>query len=421
MSIHHSTRSGAAATAGQSAIAGLALALVGTALGCTSGSSISDSGGGASAPQVMTVTGALTGSVGGATGKVDYSGLPVKAVLTHKISQDASVPACVPLISLAVEKPDGTCRLELEFKPGISGSELELAAVKFTAKQAVKQGVATVGTVPCVGWVEEPKKDEVIYQLESGSATMPMPTLAFPQAGQDQALIKGLDLRPTGKVLLKVAGQARKFEFDLAALRFAGDAASTGSSDAALECKKTTFPMPNWSLKDINAASATHDKVLNLNSDFKLKRVVVLNGAGWCASCVSQTKSMEKLRAQLAAQGRDDVAFVTINSADAVQDQAKITEGVKVAVVQGTGSSGWQTMQRPDGKPGEKNDGFIFDYSGKLLGFFQGAGTVHMGVWEEWMAKNVGLPQDAGAGYNCKDGGAPGQFGQSCTKVDAGL
>jgi thiol-disulfide isomerase/thioredoxin len=221
--------------------------------------------------------------------------------------------------------------------------------------------------------------------------------------------------------MLKVAGQARKFEFDLAALRFSGDASSAGSNDAALECKKTTFPMPNWSLKDINPASATHDETLNLNSHFKLKRVVVLNGAGWCASCVSQTKSMEKLRAQLAAQGRNDVAFVTINSADAVQDQAAITAGVQVAVVQGTGSSGWQTMQRPTGKPGEKNDGFIFDYNGKLLGFFEGAGTIQMGVWEEWMAKNVGLAKDAGAGFSCKAGGAPGQFAQSCSQADSGL
>lgn len=402
--------------------AGLKAALVAlSAVGCTSGSSTFDSGGSAPISQPMTVTGALTGTVGTATGKVDYSGLPVKATLVHKVSLDANQPACVPLISLTVAKADGTCRLELEFKPGVSGSELELSAAKFTAKQAIKEGVATVGTTPCAGWVEEPKKDEVIYQLESGSATMPMPTLGFPQAGQSNALLKNLDLRPQGKVTLKVAGQARKFEFDLAALRFSGDASSTGSSDAALECKKTTFPMPNWSLKDINPASATYDQTLNLNSHFKLKRVVVLNGAGWCASCVSQTKSMEKLRATLAAQGRDDVVFVTINSADAVQDQAAITAGVKVAVVQGTSAGGWQTMQRPSGKPGEKNDGFIFDYNGKMLGFFEGAGTIQMGVWEEWLAKNVNLAKDAGIGFNCKAGGAPGQFAQSCSQASSGL
>lgn len=396
---------------------GLVLAMA----GCTSGSSTFDSGGGVQAGQPMTVTGAITGTVGGVTGTVDYTGLPVKASLVHKISLDSSQPACVPLISLAVEKADGTCRLELAFKPGISGSELELVGAKFTAKQAIKQGVATIGTIPCAGWVDEPKKDEVIYQLESGTATLPMPTLGFPQAGQTSAVAQDLDLQPKGKVLLKVAGQARKFEFDLAALRFKGDAPSTGSSDAALECKKTTFPMPNWSLPDINAASATYGQTLNLNSDFKLKRVVVLNGAGWCASCVSQTKSMEKLRAQLAAQGRSDVGFVTINSADAVKDQATITAGVQVAVVQANASSGWQTMKRPSGKPGEKNDGFIFDYSGKLLGFFEGAGSIQMGTWEEWMAKNVGLAKDAGAGFDCKNGGAGQKFSDACTQADAGL
>ncbi len=359
----------------------------------------------------MKATGVLKATVGGQAGSVDYTGLTVKTALTHKINTDPKGLACVPLVNLAVEKEDGTCRLELEFKPGFDGTQLELTAAKFTAKLGIKQGNTTIQTKPCVGWPEEPKKDEVIYQLESGAATLSMQVLGQPQAGQANTTLKSLDFQPQGTVTLKVPGQARKFDLDLSQLRFQGDSASVGSSDAALQCAKTTYDMPKWELPDINKASPTNGQTLNLNQ-FLGKRVVVLNGAGWCASCVAQAKAMEKLRAQLAGQGRDDVVFVAINSPDAVKDQATMTSGIQVAVVQATSGAGWQSMKRPDGKAGLKNDGFFFDYNGKLIGFFEGAGTVYTNVWEEWMAQNVGQPK-GDFGFDCTNGGAP-DFKGSC-------
>lgn len=395
---------------GKAAVGSLGLAATVSAMAlvsaCTSGSSTTDAGAGlASTATPMKATGVLKATVGGQAGSVDYTGLLVKTALTHKINTDPKGLACVPLVNLAVEKEDGTCRIELDFKPGFDGTQLELSAAKFTAKLGIKQGNTTIQTKPCVGWPEEPKKDEVIYQLESGAGTLSMQVLGQPQAGQSNTTLKSLDFQPQGTVTLKVPGQARKFDLDLSQLRFQGDAASVGSNDAALQCAKTTYDMPKWELPDINKASPTTGQTLNLNQ-FLGKRVVVLNGAGWCASCVAQTKSMEKLRAQLAGQGRDDVVFVAINNSDAIKDQGTITSGVQVAVVQATSSAGWASMKRPDGKAGQKNDGFFFDYNGKLMGFFEGAGTVYTNVWEDWMAKNVGQPKGE-LGIDCKNGGGP--------------
>ena len=408
---HHKTLSSASWAAMVSAMALVgAMPLVSA---CTSGSTTTDAGAGLGpASNAMKATGVLKATVGGQEGSVDYTGLTVKTALTHKMNSDPKGLACVPLVNLAVEKEDGTCRIDLEFKPGFDGTQLELSAAKFNAVLAIKQGTATIQTKPCVGWPAEPKKGtEVIYELESGAGTLSMQVVGQPQAGQANTTLKGMDWQPQGKVTLKVSGQARKFELDLSQLRFQGDAASVGSSDAALQCAKTTYDMPKWELQDINKASPTTGQTLNLNQ-FLGKRVVVLNGAGWCASCVAQAKSMEKLRAQLEGQGRNDVVFVAINSPDAVKDQGTMTAGVQVAVVQATSAAGWQSMKRPDGKAGNKNDGFFYDYNGKLLGFFEGAGTVYTNVWEEWMAKNVAVIKGE-FGIDCSKGGAPDYKG-SC-------
>ncbi len=180
---------------------------------------------------------------------------------------------------------------------------------------------------------------------------------------------------------------------------------------AAPDTPVATFAMPKFSLTDINPNSPTYKQPVSLQM-FAGKRIVVLAGAGWCPSCVAQTKGMEKIRAQLAASGRDDFALVAINdvSASSASNQKAITTGVKVAVVQSTSAvNGWKIMGA------QKNDGFFFDYDGKKRGFFQGAGTIYTNIWEEWIIKSLGQEGQPTTGYNCKNGGAPGQWGAVCS------
>jgi len=258
--------------------------------------------------------------------------------------------------------------------------------------------------------VKEPDtKFESIYENAGGAGKLAMPILTGAAGTQKSAVIKAMEFAPEGKVMMKYKG--RSFEFDLSALKFKGDATSTGSADAAVSCQKTTFDMPGWLMADINPVTETYKQEIGLDN-FKGKRIVVLLGAGWCSSCVSQGKSMEKIRASLAASGKTDVAFVVINdkSANNEKDQKTMSDKLNLPVVQATATvDGW-AMQK-----GGKNDGFFYDYNGQLLGKFQGAGTVYTNSWEDWISKNIALPKGDSAGYDCKEGGKT-KFEEACTK-----
>lgn len=185
----------------------------------------------------------------------------------------------------------------------------------------------------------------------------------------------------------------------------------TQPDSAPPDSSEPTFPMPKFSLTDINPGSPTYKQPVSLQM-FAGKRIIVLAGAGWCPSCVAQNKGMEKIRAQLAANGRDDFAMLTINdvSANTASNQKAITTSVKVHVVQATAAvNGWKIMGA------QKNDGFFFDYDGKKRGFFQGAGTIYTNIWEEWIVKSLGQQGQPTTGYTCKNGGAPGQWAAVCS------
>lgn len=172
------------------------------------------------------------------------------------------------------------------------------------------------------------------------------------------------------------------------------------------------FAMPKFSLVDVNPGSPTYKQAVSLQM-FAGKRIIVLAGAGWCPSCVAQNKGMEKIRAQLAASGRDDFAMLTINdvSAASASNQKAITTSVKVHVVQSTSAvNGWKIMGA------QKNDGFFFDYDGKKRGIFQGAGTIYTNIWEEWIVKSLGQQGVPTTGYTCKNGGAPGKWASVCAE-----
>lgn len=175
------------------------------------------------------------------------------------------------------------------------------------------------------------------------------------------------------------------------------------------EVTEQTYPMPVFSMVDVNPASPTYKQAVSLQM-FQGKRIVVLAGAGWCSSCIAQTKGMEKIRAQLAASGRDDFALLVINDVTAASNQKAITASVKVPVVQATSAvNGWKIMGA------QKNDGIFFDYDGKKRGFFQGAGSIYTNIWEEWIIKSLGQSGQPTTGYTCKNGGTPGKWSSACS------
>ena len=168
-----------------------------------------------------------------------------------------------------------------------------------------------------------------------------------------------------------------------------------------------SFPMPKYKLTDVNPKSATYKQQLSLQ-DFAGKRIAVLLGAGWCASCVAQGEGMQKLKNQLGA----DTVLLVLHEKNSASSAANMYKNLTIPVLQGTPSMDPWALHG-----GKKNDGFFYDTNGKKLGYFQGAGTIYTNVWEQWLSASNTAAVGGKGGYNCANGGAPGQFSKVCTVV----
>lgn len=357
--------------------------------------------------------GALTASIDGGQFSVDYGTAAVTYQIQHKLNKDANGLACVPDIKLTAARADGSCKLELEFRPTFDGTQLELGNARFYALSGLKQDGVVIKYLPCDGWTPKEVKVaglETVYEKVGGEAFLPMPTLSQPLAGQSKATLANLFLQPSGIVKMKYKG--RLFDLDLGKLVFKGNAQSIGSDAAELQCAKTFFDLPAWQLPDINPQSPGYKTIYGLDA-FRGKRVVVMMGAGWCASCISQAKSMEKIRKSLQAQGRSDFVVIAFNddSASSASNQKQITDGNAFPIFQGAWAKHAPTEL--NGKPyiPQKNDAFAYDYNGRMMGYFQGAGTVNMGDFEKFVTTNLMAPKEEAQGLTCLVQGN----GRSCT------
>jgi hypothetical protein len=111
---------------------------------------------------------------------------------------------------------------------------LQLQTARFMAVKAISQDGTIIDTLPCAGW-PDPAKHEVLFEGGSDDATLSLPYLTQPAAGQATAKL-GLNLAMTGTAKLKAGGKL--FSFDLKNLTFAGDGSSKGRTDVS--CGKST-------------------------------------------------------------------------------------------------------------------------------------------------------------------------------------
>lgn len=189
----------------------------------------------AAAPKALTLLaqGALTTTFAGSPVAIDYTGRPATLAMTHKINKAANGLACVVQLDLSVADKDGACQLDLKWKVGSDGLQLDKA--RFHAVRLLTPS----DKQPCPGWPTEKTAGQIIYEGASSpgssdAATITMPPLKAPLAGAEKPTLD-LDLKMTGKVDMKFGG--KKFVLDLATLAFKGTGTSTGRTD--VECGTT--------------------------------------------------------------------------------------------------------------------------------------------------------------------------------------
>lgn len=331
----------------------------------------------------VAVIGGFSGEIDGAKHTVDYTdptlneGLVVEAGLTHRIS--ATSKTCVPALTITIARKDTSCKLELEYKADFFG-ELKVAEARFHAKAALlsEDGVP-LETYPCAGWTEEPKKGQVIYDMVGGDAGIDIGgPLDQPYASQAEAHIPKLTMKLKGTIVMRFAG--REFDLPLDTLSFEGAVISKGGPNVS--CAQEFKPLPDILLEDFNPKSPTFGQKFDFN-DYKGKRMAVLMGAGWCASCISQAEYMEKIKQDFTKQGRDDFVMVVINaeSASSAPHQKAMLghagKEISFPALQALSSKeGWGAFG------GKKNDCFMYFNNGQLAFKHIGKATVQLGQFD---------------------------------------
>ncbi len=374
--------------------AGLNLAAIAAcclATGCVAGTS-ADGSSGVTANQPMKITGALLTNIDSKDINIDYTGQGATVTMVHRINKDSSGLACVPEVNLDFALADKSCELQLGFKAGLEGEGLKLSSATFAARKGVYQSQdgsnVLIDTLPCSAWTTEPAKGEVLYQYDSGDATLPFSPLKQPQAGEAKANLTALFLQPQGTVKMKFKGRA--FSLDLSKLSFKGNATSTGSD--SVSCAKTYHDLPQWSLPDVQPKSPGNGSSYGLDA-FKGKRIILMMGAGWCASCMEQAKIMEKVNQELIAAGRTDVQMLALIDPNQTQP---FTDAVSFPCFAGDYKVHKQPMLDGSTHDGFKNDGYAYDADGRFMGFFQGYDTVYTNLFEDFVRQNVGADKSSG-------------------------
>jgi len=140
----------------------------------------------------LTSRGALSLTLDGESVSLDYDSFPAQAALKHW--QDVAGQGCVVQASLVAARPDGSCRLELLYRPWIGGGGLHLDEARLTIVSA------DLAVPRCAAWPEEPLAvpgDPIVYALHAGTSTLQIAHVKA-QAGNLQAKIPGalLQRRP---------------------------------------------------------------------------------------------------------------------------------------------------------------------------------------------------------------------------------
>ncbi len=372
----------------------LALALA--AGGCAS----SDSAGGAAAGAADTplkAVGALTTEIDKGTFTVDYTGAVATATLKHRLNKSPGGLACVPSASISVALKDSACKLEFNYEAGFAGEGLVLKTVNFHARGWLHGDKSLNVLVECPGWTKEPAKGEVVYTSSAVDGALKIMPIAQPEAGMAKAVLRNKELATTFGKVTTMKFQGRKFDVDLSKITFKGDVVSMGDENA--QCVKTFHDYPKWKLQDINPGSAGANTTYGLDA-FKGKKVVVALVSDWCASCISQTKLMQKLQDKYVAAGKN-VQMVVINDKQS-NDKSKLTSQVtNIPIFQDVaGVDAWAKMDAPHVgkfKNSEiRNSGYGFAMNGEEIMYFapNGTGSLNLTAFEQAVEAAINKPDE---------------------------
>jgi len=313
----------------------------------------------------LQISGALTTTLNEEQITLDYEGLEATTSITHLKSSTDDGYACITEASIILAKEDGTCPLELMYRPGFEGEGLVLRSAKFHAEKGIRQEGVIIDTLHCEDWPDESASGEVIYTLSDGEGSINLKPISAPESTQDQVNILGTNLTPKGEITLRfrAPGTAvKEFVLDLSQITFTGDVTSTGVIEG--KCARYFEPYPEWELPDVNESSPYYGGTYGL-MQFQGKIVVVLLSAAWCAKCVLQVEVLEQLRKALIMQGRDDVQFAVILDKGSSDDIWAITTSCDYPVFLSTDIlNGW-TAQDPE-YGGERSITWVYNSDGTL-------------------------------------------------------
>ena len=127
-------------------------------------------------------------------------------------------------------------------------------------------------------------------------------------------------------------------------------------------------PIPSYRLEDVQPESCGYEAVYGL-STFSGRVTVVALLSGWCPYCQAQASGLEAMRRELVAEGLD-VAFVIVNSSDAIADQGELTSRSDFAVLQDLETVGAFALHHQ----AKKDDIVVYDAEGLLYDFFPAGG-----------------------------------------------
>ncbi|MBM4344207.1 MAG: hypothetical protein FJ100_12635 [Deltaproteobacteria bacterium] len=179
----------------------------------------------------LVAKGAITATAATGPISIDYSGVKVAVAATHRLASDAKGYGCFTKVTLAVEKADGSCRMELVFSPSTSGPKL--TSGKLYAVKAQMSDGQIVGLVKCGGMPDVDKATkERVFEVIEGNTTLNLQPLGPGKANQKLYKATGQKLQLSGNLDVKNLGT--KLSFATAALSFEGSFESIG--DPAGDC-----------------------------------------------------------------------------------------------------------------------------------------------------------------------------------------
>lgn len=172
--------------------------------------------------------GKLTVTIDGKDQVLDYEGVLAEVTATHRINPDPKGYACFAKLDLALQKADGSCRLELSFMPSANG--LRVASGQFYAVRGIMSGGSVVKTIGCGAWPGATTK-EMVYKVLPDDGGIGLDPLSNGKGAAESVALTGLNLAMTGKVALQRLGT--KVSVSLAPVALKGTLVSHGSPTAS--------------------------------------------------------------------------------------------------------------------------------------------------------------------------------------------